>query len=160
MRKWMTILLCLVLALAGTQALAQETAEMEESSGLTNRMAKLAEWEADKGNYHTWTLEDRIAFAAQYDGHDGITPQDSDLPMEEAVRIARGAVLEQGGISEAELDALVLDVFFQTSYAEDRHREWYVSYFDPQTDEQLHVVWIHAGTGAVEGYAGPSNSLG
>lgn len=124
-------------------------AGIEDIAAWGVRGEQLALWEAEKGNYHTWTLEDKIDFAAAYEKRDGAKPQAGDIPVEQAVQTAREVLLAETGLTADALDALVLDVFFQSSFQPDVETEWYISYYDPETDEQLYVVWIHAQSGEV-----------
>ena len=78
-------------------------------------------WEAEKGKVITWSYQDRAAFYAEngfifnsYACLEGswLLPEDGDISYDEALKLAKEALIAHGGVSEAALDGLNLSVAF------------------------------------------------
>jgi len=72
------------------------------------------EWEAEKGLYHFWSVEDKAKFNQEvlvplgWGGSDRM-PSERDIPQDEALQIARSAIKAKFILSDSEIDAFLVE---------------------------------------------------
>lgn len=82
------------------------------------------EWEAIKGPYPLWTVEDKALFYQIYEKISGDrygkgVPQAHDLTREEAIEIAKNALTQQKRADPKAMESLILSVSFNTKLHND-----------------------------------------
>lgn len=80
--------------------------------------ARREAWEAEKGPYPTWTVEDKSLFYEVYSRMSGdlyadAVPQAHDMTGEEAVAAAKKVLVEEKNADPEELETLMMGVIFQ-----------------------------------------------
>ena len=116
----------------------------------------LLKWESTRGLFNFWTVEDKALFNEQIgipmkrDSHN-ILPNEDDVPVAEAIQIARNSLTDRFSLTGSELDVLWQGVFFSESGG---RKHWIVNYWtlDLTYDYLLrntYAVVIDADTGAV-----------
>ena len=102
------------------------------------QMTALLQWEAQKGIYPFWTVEDKAAFSTEYGYDNGsILPGSDAIPQEEALRIAKDAATASFGWAEAELS--LLQPSFSYSKWDESVFVWNVSFYNGQGESQVGV---------------------
>lgn len=98
-------------------------------------------WEVEKGPYPLWTAEDKALFYALYtrtdaDGYGDGVPGADDLMSDQAVKIAREALIAQKNADPEEMDSLMLSTWFQVKLKEggDQADYWCVLYLTENPD--------------------------
>ena len=113
----------------------------------------LSKWEAEKGNYAFWSLEDKVLFdtlyanPAQNEFH--VLPTDADISLEAALQIAQGAIAAAYNASPGS-DVLPAYNLIQQ---QDGSRQWQIDFFKKGhadgTPDLLYWVYVDAATGEV-----------
>ncbi len=108
-----------------------------------------------KGPEATWSLEDK----ARYLGDPYGVPSETDVKEEDAVRIARQAVMAAYGIGEGELNAFTTSVYFFVK-SEAFETPYYCVYFYDNLDapQKIYSALIAGQTGEVLVTNGPEDS--
>lgn len=126
-----------------TQAYAKARAMTREWEAFD---AKREALEKQRGPYAAWTLEQKAEMEPDIFG----MPGEKDMTQEKAVQTARGALTEKFGLTDAELDALIVCPYF---YQDGR---WRIDFHTEETlaaGEDGYEVWMDSQTGAFSDWA-------
>lgn len=108
--------------------------------------AKREALEKQRGPYAAWTLEQKAEMEPDIFG----LPGEKDMTQEKAVQTARGALTEKFGLTDAELDALIVCPYFY------RDGRWRIDFHTEETlaaGEDGYEVWMDSQTGAFSDWA-------
>lgn len=108
--------------------------------------AKREALEKQRGPYAAWTLEQKAEMEPDIFG----LPGEKDMTQEKAVQTARGALTEKFGLTDAELDALIVCPYFY------RDGRWRIDFHTEETlaaGEDGYEVWMDSQTGAFSEWA-------
>ncbi len=131
--------------------------QTEQEKRMAEQRNAMAQWEAEKGHFPYWLLQDKAEFSALYmDGSYGL-PDARAIQQEKATELAKAEIFDKYDVPQSELDSWKIGLIYSMQNPD--IPIWRVSFHDSQ-DNFLAEVAIDAYTGAVLDSSdpyGPSN---
>ncbi len=119
-QEWMVRFDVALTAPAGEPAYTTDVGVFEDTMLWAKRQMSFDAMEKERGPYSSWTLEQKAEWDPGFYG----LPETDEIPLEQAIALARTSIMEAFSLTEAQLDALEESVLFDIVDG----RSWRIAY--------------------------------